>query len=64
MLMDDHKMKRLMAFRASLCRYRKEGDDFLSRIVTTDETWVLHYKPESKQQLMEWNRVFSHEEKV
>ena len=38
MLTDDHKMQRLMASRASLRRYRKEGDAFLSRIVTTDET--------------------------
>ena len=43
MLTDDHKMQRLMASRASLRRYRKEGDVFLSRIVTTDETWVFHY---------------------
>ena len=47
MLTDDHKMQRLMASRASLRRYRKEGDAFLSRIVTTDETWVFHFEPES-----------------
>ena len=47
MLTDDHKMQRLMASRASLRRYRKEGDVFLSRIVTTDETWVFHFEPES-----------------
>ena len=46
MLTDDHKMQRLMASRASLRRYRKEGDAFLSRIVTTDETWVFHYEPD------------------
>ena len=54
MLTDDHKMQRLMASRASLRRYRKEGDVFLSRIVTTDETWVFHYEPESKRRSMEW----------
>ena len=52
MLTDDHKMQRLMASRASLRRYRKEGDVFLSRIVTTDETWVFHYEPESKRRSM------------
>ena len=31
-----------MASKASLRRYRKEGDDFLS-IVKTDETFVFHY---------------------
>ena len=55
MLTDDHKMQRLMASRASLRRYRKEGDAFLSRIVTTDETWVFHYEPESKRRSMERN---------
>ena len=59
MLTDDHKMQRLMASRASLRRYRKEGDVFLSRIVTTDETWVFHYEPESKRRSMEWKHVSS-----
>ena len=57
MLTDDHKMQRLMASRASLRRYRKEGDVFLSRIVTTD--WVFHYEPESKRRSMEWKHVSS-----
>ena len=43
MLTNDHKMQHLMASRVSLHRYRKKGDDFLSKIVTTDETWVFHY---------------------
>ena len=51
MLTDDHKMQRLMASRASLRIYRKEGDAFLSRIVTTDETWVFHYESESNPDL-------------
>ena len=59
MLIDDHKMQRLMASRASLRRYRKEGDAFLLRIVTTDETWVFHYEPESKRRSMEWKHVSS-----
>ena len=59
MLTDDHKMQRLMASRASLRRYRKEGDAFLSRIVTTDETWVFHYEPESKRRSLEWKHVSS-----
>ena len=59
MLTDDHKMQCLMASRASLRRYRKEGDAFLLRIVTTDETWVFHYQPESKRRSMEWKHVSS-----
>jgi len=27
---------------------------FLERIITTDETWVHHYEPESKAQSMAW----------
>ena len=29
------------------------NDDFLSRLVTMDETWLHHYDPEAKQQSME-----------
>lgn len=31
-----------------------EGDSFLNRIVTGDETWIHYYEPESKRQSMEW----------
>jgi len=37
-----------------LDRYDKEGDAFLDRIITGDETWVHHYEPECKRQSMEW----------
>ena len=36
-----------------LTRYSEEGDNFLSRVVTGDETWVSHATPDSKQQSME-----------
>jgi len=29
-------------------------NDFLSQLVTVDETWFYHYDLETKQQLMEW----------
>jgi hypothetical protein len=32
----------------------RDPNDFLSRLVTTDESWLYHYDPETKQQLMEW----------
>jgi hypothetical protein len=32
---------------------------FLERIVTADETWLHHYKPESKAQSMAWKRPTS-----
>jgi hypothetical protein len=37
--------------RRLLDRYNNEGkEEFFSRIVTGDETWVHHYEPESKRQ--------------
>lgn len=59
MLTEDHKTQRLMASRSGLRRFRQDGEAFLSRIVTTDETWVHHYEPESKRQSMEWKHVQS-----
>lgn len=59
MLTEEHKAQRLMAARECLRRFRLEGDAFLSRIITTDETWVFHYEPESKQQSLEWKHVTS-----
>ena len=34
--------------------FRRDPNDFLSRLVTMDENWLYHYDPEIKQQLMEW----------
>ena len=34
--------------------FRRNPNDFLSRLVTMDETWLYHYDPETKQQSMEW----------
>ena len=43
-----------MATRASVCsallkRFRSK-DDFLSRLMTVDETWVHYYEPENEAQ--------------
>ncbi|XP_045132250.1 histone-lysine N-methyltransferase SETMAR-like [Portunus trituberculatus] len=50
----EHKRKRLEVCQRLLDRYNNDGERFLSRIVTGDETWVHHYEPESKRQSMEW----------
>ena len=34
--------------------FLRDPNDFLSRLVTMDETWLYHYDPETKQQSMEW----------
>ena len=40
-------------------RYDNEGDGFLHRIITGDETWIHQFEPESKQQSMQWRHVKS-----
>jgi len=35
---------------------RRDPNDFLSRLVIMDETWLYHYDPETKQQSLEWRR--------
>lgn len=49
----DQKRARVEASR-SICARFEEDPDFLSRVVTMDETWVHFYDPETKQQSMEW----------
>jgi len=39
--------------------FRRHPNDFLSRLVTMDETWLCHYDPETKQQSMEWQHSSS-----
>ena len=46
-----HKLTaRALVYSALLKRFRSKEDDFLSRLVTVDETWVHSYKPENKAQ--------------
>jgi hypothetical protein len=40
-----------------LACYDAEGDNFLSTIVIGDETWIHHFKPETKRQSMEWHHT-------
>jgi len=47
MLTQEHKQKRVELSQQFLCRFEKEGDDFLKRVITCDETWVWPYEPES-----------------
>ena len=48
-----------MATRVSVCGallklFRSKEDDFLSCLVTVDETWVHYYEPENKAQSRQW----------
>ncbi|GFY10141.1 histone-lysine N-methyltransferase SETMAR [Trichonephila clavipes] len=58
LLTEEHKLKRIACALDFLDRYH-EGDQFLERIVTGDETWVSHITPESKRQSMEWRHTNS-----
>ncbi|KAJ4438533.1 hypothetical protein ANN_14478 [Periplaneta americana] len=53
-LTPEHKMQRLGAALTFLQRYHDDGDEFLDRIVTGDESWISHFTPETKQQSMHW----------
>lgn len=37
-----------------LAIFRANPDEFLRRFITTDETWVHHYTPETKEQSKQW----------
>lgn len=54
LITDDIKVRRVTTSRKFLRRYDLEGDEFLSRIVTTDETWLFMYDPETKEQSKQW----------
>jgi hypothetical protein len=49
----------LPAVRYVLQRYWEEGDKFLDRIVTGDETWVQFVNAETKQQSKRWMHMHS-----
>ena len=54
-----HKQSSLVAC-SELLEYCHSDKTFLQQIVTGDETWVHHFEPESKRQLMEWCHPTSH----
>ena len=49
-----HREKRLDAAKFLFQLRKEEGDELFSRIVTTDETWVHHCTPETKEQSKVW----------
>ena len=50
----DQKRQRRQSSEQLLAFYRRDPNDFLSRLVTMDETSLHHYDSETKQQSMEW----------
>ena len=49
-LSDEQMETRASVYSALLKRFKSKEDDFLSRLVTVDETWVHYYEPENKAQ--------------
>ena len=49
-LSDKQMATRASVYSALLKQFRSKEDDFLSRLVTVDETWVHYYEPENKAQ--------------
>ena len=49
-LSDEQMANRASVYTALLKRFRPKKDDFLSCLVTIDETWVHYYEPENKAQ--------------
>ena len=56
LLTDMEKARRIQDSEMFLRRVKREGDQFLDRIITTDETWLWLFDPESKQQSSVWKR--------
>ena len=47
-LREEEKQKRVLCSTEFLQRYDHEGEQFLQRIITTNEMWMFLYEPESK----------------
>lgn len=54
LLTDEQKQERVCRCRANLRRVRREGNNFINRIITGDETWVYSWDPELKRQSAQW----------
>ena len=55
MLSDEMEAERVRISQELLERFEKEGEDFLKKIITDDQTWVHHYDPENKRQSIEYH---------
>jgi len=49
----DQKRHRCQSSEHLLDFFRRDPNDFLSGVVTMDETWLYHYDPETKLQSLE-----------
>ena len=54
LLKDSEKECRVQCSEEFLTHYDAEGDVFLDRIITMDETWLHHFDPETKYMSSVW----------
>lgn len=59
LLTEEHKRKHFESGFEFLQRYQKEGNQFLDKIVTVDETWSHSFSLETKRSLLEWKSSIS-----
>jgi len=55
----DQKRQRCQSSEQHLEFFRGDPNDFMSRLLTMDETWLYHYDPETTQQSVEWRHSCS-----
>ena len=59
LLSTDEQNRRVDVSRQFLRRHAREGDEFLKRIITCDETWLWLFDPKTKQQSSQWRETSS-----
>ena len=59
-----HKHQQCQSSEQLLEFFMRDRNDFLSRLVTMDETWLYHYDPKTKQQSVEWRHSGSARPKI
>ena len=59
LLAPDQRHERVQSCQELFARYSAEGNDFLFRLITDDESFLYYYDPESKQSSKEWKRADS-----
>jgi len=55
-----NKIQRMAPALMFLQCYHDEGDEFLDKIVTGDETWVKFVNVETKEQSQQWTHTHIH----
>ena len=54
LLSDENKLRRMQSCSTFLRKFRAGGERWLDRIITTDETWLHYFDPETKQESSVW----------